>query len=198
MKYFIITVFILILSSLILQGFIAKNTEETDTIKYETIAIKDGFQIRKYPELIVASTNLSSRSYSNNSSIGFRKIESYIFGGNSTSKQIAMTSPVQMDMGPEPTMSFFMPSNMSPEDLPTPDRKDVSIHTQPSKLVAVIEFSGWASDKVLKQHFNTLKAKLKKESIEFEDSYSYLGYNPPFQLTNRKNELIIPLVNYEN
>ena len=198
MKYFIITVFILILSSLILQGFIAKNTEETDTIKYETIAIKDGFQIRKYPELIVASTNLSSRSYSNNSSIGFRKIASYIFGGNSTSKQIAMTSPVQMDMGPEPTMSFFMPSNMSPEDLPTPDRKDVSIHTQPSKLVAVIVFSGWASDKVLKQHFNTLKAKLKKESIEFEDSYSYLGYNPPFQLTNRKNELIIPLVNYEN
>ena len=35
------------------------------------------------------------------------------------------------------------------------------------------------------------------ESIEFEDTYSFLGYNPPFQLLNRKNEVIIPLTNYK-
>ena len=178
---------------------ISKSIEDkkTNTIQYEILATKEGFQIRKYPELTVASTELSSNSYSNNSSVGFRKIASYIFGGNSSNEQIAMTSPVQMNLGSSPTMSFFMPGNIDPKDLPTPNRKDVSLSIQPSKIVAVIEFSGWASDKVLKKQFSLLKEKLKKESIEFDDSYSFLGYNPPYKLINRKNEVIIPLTNYK-
>lgn len=198
MKYIFLSAFILVTFITISQILVSKRSSDTNTIKYETLATKDGFQIRKYPELTVASTDLNSSSYSKNSSSGFRKIASYIFGGNSSKQQIAMTSPVQMEMGTDPTMSFFMPGDMEPKEYPTPNRKDVTIHVQPSKIVAVIEFSGWASDKVLKQNFNTLKSKLKKDSIEFEDSFSYLGYNPPYQLINRKNELIIVLTNYEN
>ena len=108
-----------------------------------------------------------------------------------------MTSPVQMNFGSSPTMSFFMPVNIDSKDLPTPNRKDVSLSIQPSIIVAVIEFSGWASDRVLKKQFSHLKEKLKKESIEFEDSYSFLGYHPPYKLINRKNEVIIPLTNYK-
>lgn len=170
---------------------------ETNSIEYETLETISGFQIRKYPELTVATTILNSSSYSDNSGTGFRKIASYIFGGNSTNEQIAMTSPVQMNMGSEPTMSFFMPRNAAPSDLPTPNRKDVVVTVQPSKIVAVLEFSGWASDKVLITQFNLLKSKLKKESIEFDDSFSFLGYNPPYKLFNRKNEVIIPLLNYK-
>tara|TARA_B110000438_G_scaffold77851_1_gene78023 strand:- start:2815 stop:3480 length:666 start_codon:yes stop_codon:yes gene_type:complete len=178
---------------------ISKSIEDkkTNTIEYETLATKEGFQIRKYPELTVASTELSSNSYSNNSSVGFRKIASYIFGGNSSNEQIAMTSPVQMNLGSSPTMSFFMPANRDPKDLPIPNRNDVSLRIQPSQIVAVIAFSGWASDRVLKKQFSLLKEKLKKESIEFDDSYSFLGYNPPYKLINRKNEVIIPLTNYK-
>ena len=171
--------------------------KKTNTIQFEILEIKDGFQIRKYPEITVASTELGSNSYSNNSSIGFRKIASYIFGGNSSNEQIAMTSPVQMNLGSSPTMSFFMPVNIDIKDLPTPNRKDVYLSIQPSKIVAVIGFSGWASDRVLKKQFSLLKEKLKKESIEFDDSYSFLGYNPPYKLINRKNEVIIPLINYK-
>lgn len=196
MKYVVLSTFILVAIIAISQIIVSKNSSETNTIEYETLAIKDGFQIRKYPKLTVASTELKSRSYSNNSSTGFRKIASYIFGGNSSDQQIAMTSPVQMDMGKEPTMSFFMPGYMEPKDYPTPNNKEVMIHTQPSKIVAVIEFSGWASDEVLQKQFNKLKSKLRKNSIEFEDSFSYLGYNPPYQVLNRKNEVIISLINY--
>jgi hypothetical protein len=170
--------------------------EETSTIEYTTLEDKDGIQIREYSELVVASTKLNSSTYAGNSNTGFRKIASYIFGGNSENLQIAMTSPVQMDMGSEPSMSFFMPAGVTVTDLPEPNRSDIDLHVQPSKIVAVIKFSGWASDKVLEKQFNILKSKLKKASIEFEDTYSYLGYNPPYKLINRKNELIIPLVNY--
>ena len=175
----------------------AETLNDVNTISYEVLASKNGYQIRKYPELTVATTELNSRSYSNNSSTGFRKIASYIFGGNSSNQQIAMTSPVQMDMGSEPTMSFFMPGNVDPTELPTPNRKDVVVTVQPSRIVAVIRFSGWASDKVLNKQFKLLKSKLKKESIEFVDSYSFLGYNPPYKLINRKNEVIIPLTDYK-
>ncbi|MDG1428010.1 MAG: heme-binding protein [Crocinitomicaceae bacterium] len=198
MRYILLIAFILVALITISQVLVSKTSSETNSIKYETLATRDGFQIRKYPELTVASTELSSSSYSRNSSSGFRKIASYIFGGNSSEQQIAMTSPVQMEMGTDPTMSFFMPGDMDPKEYPTPNRKDVTIHVQPSKIVAVIEFSGWASDKVLKQKFKILKSKLTKDSIEFKDSYSFLGYDPPYQLINRKNELIIELTHYEN
>ena len=91
-----------------------------------------------------------------------------------------------------------MPNNMNSADLPKPNRTDVLVQVQPSKIVAVIEFSGWASDQVLQEQFNLLKTKLKKESIDFEDSYSFLGYNPPYKLFNRKNEVTITLKNYKN
>ncbi|MFT4662261.1 MAG: hypothetical protein ACI8XB_002549 [Patiriisocius sp.] len=210
MKYILFSAFILLVTVVISQRNLTTQNSETmktnksiisnkaNTIEYETLASKNGFQIRKYPELTVATTELNSNSYSNNSSTGFRKIASYLFGGNSSNQQIAMTSPVQMDMGTEPTMSFFMPGNVAPTELPTPNREDVIVTVQPSKIVAVIAFSGWASDKRLIKQFNLLKSKLKKESIEFDDSYSFLGYNPPYKLINRKNEVIIPLKHYNN
>lgn len=213
MKYLLLLAFVLIGTLVISQFFDSKSTpknarnsgvksetsksESTPTIQYETLSSKDGFEIRKYPKLTVASTVLSSNTYSSNSSSGFRKIASYIFGGNSDNTQIEMTSPVQMDMGSEPKMSFFMPDDMNIDDLPVPNREDVTIHVQNSKIVAVIQFSGWASDKVLENKFNALKTKLKADSIEFENSYSYLGYNAPFDLVNRRNEVIIPLINFE-
>ena len=206
MKYLLFSTFIFLVTIVISQSFNsneinkeqkAETLNDVNTISYEVLASKNGYQIRKYPELTVATTELNSRSYSNNSSTGFRKIASYIFGGNSSNQQIAMTSPVQMDMGSEPTMSFFMPGNVDPTELPTPNRKDVVVTVQPSRIVAVIRFSGWASDKVLNKQFKLLKSKLKKESIEFVDSYSFLGYNPPYKLINRKNEVIIPLTDYK-
>lgn len=196
-KYASFALFFFIVSFMMAQKKGSENNANTQTIEYKVLAKKEGFEIRKYPELTVASTELSSISYASNSSTGFRKVASYIFGGNSTNEQIAMTSPVQMDMGSEPSMSFFMPDDMEVKDLPIPTNKDLSIHVQPSKIVAAIQFSGWASDDVLTKHFNELKSKLKRESIEFEDSYSYLGYSPPYQMENRKNEIIIPLINYK-
>ena len=207
MKYLLFSTFIFVVTIVISQSFNsnkiskeqkAETLNDVNTISYEVLASKNGYQIRKYPELTVATTELSSRSYSNNSNAGFRKIASYIFGGNSSNQQIAMTSPVQIDMGIEPTMSFFMPGNSDPSELPSPNRKDVIVTVQPSKIVAVIEFSGWASDRKLINQFNLLKSKLGKDAIEFEDTYSFLGYNSPFELFHRKNEVIISLKNYNN
>ncbi|MEJ6583358.1 MAG: heme-binding protein [Crocinitomicaceae bacterium] len=158
MKYFLITLFVLIITLVISQVVITKNTSDTGSIPYETLEVFDEFEIRQYPQLVVASTQLDENSYDENSSIGFRRIASYIFGGNSNNSQISMTSPVQMEMGRNSKMSFFMPPNMKLEDLPQPNSTQVVLNLQPSKTYAVISFSGWASDEILKEKYEELKS----------------------------------------
>ena len=196
MKILFLAIFILASIVVVAQVVISKSTANTDTIKYETITKFDGFEIRKYPEFTIATTYLTNGSYKEKSRVGFQRIASYIFGGNSDNTQISMTSPVKMEMTASPSMSFYMPDEMSLNGLPEPNRKDVNIMIEPAKTVAVIQFSGWVSDKLLEEKFEELKTKLIKRNIEFEDSYSYLGYNPPYQLINRKNEVVINLKNY--
>ena len=194
MKFFILIALILVASVVIAQMIITKNTDDTNSIKYNTTAEYDGFEIREYPEHLVATTSLNQGTYSNQSRTGFKRIASYIFGGNSENLQISMTSPVQMDMNDtSSSMSFFMPEDMTLEQLPKPNGNKVEIKTEPAKKVAVIQFSGWASDRILEEKFQELKTLLIKENIEFEDSYLYLGYNPPYQVVNRRNEVIIKI-----
>ncbi len=187
----------MLLAILVISQIVVTNsTTKTKTVPYRVISKMDGFEIRKYPELIVAKTRLKSASYKSNSSDGFRKIASYIFGGNSSNQQISMTSPVQMEMTENFAMSFFMPLEFDLNNLPIPDRKDVIITTDPEKMVAALEFTGFATDEILNEKFEELKKMLALKNLRFENKYSYLGYNPPYQMLNRRNEIIIKLIEF--
>jgi hypothetical protein len=196
MKYFLLSIFMLLAILVISQIVVTNSTTKTKTVPYRVISKMDGFEIRKYPELIVAKTRLKSASYKSNSSDGFRKIASYIFGGNSSNQQISMTSPVQMEMTENFAMSFFMPLEFDLNNLPIPDRKDVIITTEPEKMVAALEFTGFATDEILNEKFEELKKMLALKNLRFENKYSYLGYNPPYQMLNRRNEIIIKLIEF--
>ena len=178
------------------QVVVSKNASNTKNIEYITLKKYDRFEIRKYNAKTVAITNLAKSSFKEMSRNGFRRIASYIFGGNTSNQQIAMTAPVKMDMGLSSSMSFYMPENYSISSLPEPNRKDVMLTTEPAKIVAVIQFSGWANNSILNSKFEELKSFLEDENISFNNEYSYLGYNPPYQLVNRKNEVIITLKDY--
>jgi len=41
-----------------------------------------------------------------------------------------------------------------------------------------------------------LLAELKKRGLEPEGNVQYLYYNPPFQLFNRRNEVLVQLSNF--
>ena len=198
MKYVLLTIFILIITLVLSQVYVVKSTTDTESTNYNTLKTFEGFEIREYPELTVATTTVNRGNYNKNSRQGFGRIASYIFGGNSDNTQIAMTSPVQMDMDNDTTMSFFMPSNIKFDELPIPNNNSVRIQQMPPKIVAVVSFGGWASDEILDQKFTQLKILLSNEGIDFEDNYSYLGYNPPYQLINRKNEVLINLKNFKS
>ncbi|MBT3647505.1 MAG: heme-binding protein [Flavobacteriales bacterium] len=195
MNQLLIVFFILVTTGVIAQLRVIKSTSETNTITYEILSKMDKYEIRSYPDLTVATTELERSSYSEMARTGFSRIASYIFGKNSSGKKISMTSPVKMDMSDSSSMSFYLPPEYLISELPVPDRSDVRIQVEPAKKVAVIQFSGWASKKVLESKFEELKTLLEEEQLKYEDSYSYLGYNPPYQLINRRNEVIVKLIN---
>jgi hypothetical protein len=116
----------------------------------------------------------------------------YIFGGNDAKKQIAMTSPVHMDINDSiSSMSFVMPAAYNADNLPKPNDATVSINKTADEYVAAIKFSGFASDEDIKNQTERLKNALKAASITYYGNFRYLGYNPPYQLVGRRNEVII-------
>lgn len=194
MKTLIVLVAIGISIMVLFQSFTIMSTNKTEEQKY-TVVLKDkDFEIRFYPSAIVATINSSAKTYKELSGPGFRKLAGYIFGGNETSTSIAMTSPVHMNINDSvSSMSFVMPSAYTQENLPKPNDPNVLIQKTPDEYVAVIQFGGFASDKDLIFYSGKLYKILEEKGIIINGNARYLGYNPPFQLVNRRNEIIVPV-----
>jgi hypothetical protein len=103
-----------------------------------------------------------------------------------------MTSPVQMDINDSvSSMSFVMPSSYSKDNLPKPNDPNVHIENTKEEYLAVIRFSGFASDKDLKNYSEKLQNLLTENKISSHGNYRFLGYNPPFQFIGRRNEIVV-------
>lgn len=165
---------------------------KSETQPYQVVRSDKNFEIRNYPAATIATISSKASSYKELGSSGFKKLAGYIFGGNSSEKQIAMTSPVHMNINDSmSTMSFVMPSNYNESNLPRPKNSEVVISTTANEYVAAITFGGYASDTDIKENSKKLEEALKKASITYYGNFRFLGYNAPFQFFNRKNEVII-------
>ena len=179
---------ILLLTLVILSGNTMANTVEEPT--WELIEQIDAVELRRYGATIEARTPLNS---SRESSGGFRRLAGYIFGGNDSGKEIAMTAPVGETLVPEnPVMSFTMPSEYSMNDLPAPQDGSVSLHTVPERTIAAISFSGWATAGKVRRNKEALLATLEAEGIEVIGAPTLNQYNPPWTPPFlRRNEVVV-------
>ena len=167
-------------------------TKKSETQLYKVIRKEKEFEIRFYPSATMAMITSSAKTYKELGSSGFTKLAGYIFGGNKDKKQIAMTSPVHMDIGDTiSSMSFVMPSNYNKDNLPLPDNSNIAIKTTPDEYVAAITFDGFASQEAIKRHTDILESALKEKHLSYFGHFRYLGYNPPYQLFGRRNEIIV-------
>jgi len=192
MKTFIVLTAIVIVTIVLFQSFTLMSTNKTEEQKYTVILNDKDFEIRFYPSATIATINSNAKTYKELSGPGFRKLAGYIFGGNETNTSISMTSPVHMNINDSgSSMSFVMPSSYNQENLPKPNDPNVIIQKTPEEYVAVIQFGGYASDKDLVFYSEKLQGILKEKGITSYGHARYLGYNPPFQVVNRRNEIIV-------
>lgn len=190
---------ITIVLSVILIGFIfySFRLRDIEMPKYRVIKKLGEVEIREYPSLILAQTSLKKSDYDEEGSNGFRTVAGYIFGGNQSQQKIAMTAPVIMTMGDSSSMSFVMPSEYKMQDLPTPSNNQVKLIQENAKILAVIRFGGYSSSEKIQKYADQLYLELKNNKLETRGKLLYMGYNAPWDVTNRRNEVAIELVKAE-
>lgn len=178
----------------VLQLILMNTQKNIETYPYEVIKTYDDFEIRNYEASLFTSVKLETNNYEKGSSQGFSVLAKYIFGGNETNEKIAMTSPVAMSLEDSMTVMFMVPKKFNKETLPTPNNKNqIEFREEPAKKVAAISFGGWANDDKIKDYRKKLTDALDANNIKYTNRFYFLGYNAPFEMINRKNEVIVEL-----
>lgn len=173
-------------------GFFSSRVENT---QYSVIESKKDYEIRLYPEHIVAQTTVKG-SQQESLSQGFSIVAGYIFGGNTknesiamtvpvveknaTSESIAMTAPVTASIeGESRTIAFGMPRSYTLDTLPKPTDSRVQIVSIPEKQMVAIRFSWFHTDARVQSKKQELLDALKKDNITVIGEPQYAGYNAP-------------------
>jgi len=166
---------------------------QTEKQKYSVLHRAGDFEIRLYKPAIMASVEMPG-SYSSMSSTGFRELAGYIFRGNDERMKISMTAPVHVSTTDSTsTMSFVMPSQYTMEELPDPESERIRLHKTGTSIAASLRFGGYASDKVIQEKIEELRNILRSRGIKSMNDYRFLGYNPPYRMINRRNEIVVTL-----
>lgn len=196
MKAFFTAFLILLGIFILVQSFAIRSVSSVEKHKYNILKKYDDFEIRQYESALFSSVILPASTYEETSNRGFRVLAGYIFGGNETGQKIAMTSPVSMEIGDSTKMSFMVPSDYSETDLPKPNNGKIFFEKKEGSTMAAIRFGGWADDKTIEEFKLKLANLLMKEGLEHNGKFIYLGYNPPYVVIGRRNEIVVEVLNF--
>ncbi|MEM8775790.1 MAG: heme-binding protein [Pseudomonadota bacterium] len=161
--------------------------------KYKVEAADGDFEVRQYPELVVAqverggSRQLAARN-------AFSPLASYIFAKNRSGEKIAMTAPVTQEPSDDGwTVSFIMPAGRTLDDLPVP-AQDVRLAEVEPRLVAAVRFSGrWTDERFAKQA-SRLKEWVEARGLTPVGDVEFAYYNDPFTPAFlRRNEVMVEI-----
>jgi hypothetical protein len=193
MKSMFIVLGVILFVVIAIQLYAMAEQKKTETYPYRVLKKYPDFEIRSYEARLFSAVKLSSGSYKAASNRGFSILAGYIFGGNEQKEKIAMTTPVAMSLEDSMTMMFMVPKKYTQETLPQPDRSEIKFREEPAKTVAAIRFGGWASDERIAEYKGKLTAALAAAGIDHTSKFIFLGYNAPFEMINRRNEVIVEL-----
>ncbi len=194
MKILSIILIIVLILFVISQIWAQRQVSGIETYPYRVDKTYDGFEVRTYERANFIYVTMDARSYAESSSKGFSMLAGYIFGGNDRQQKIAMTSPVVMEMDSDVTMKFLVPAQYTMDELPKPKNAEVRFATEQERTVAAITFGGFANDEKILAQKDELFKLLAAAGIQHTGQWSFLGYDPPFKLIGRKNEVVVEVL----
>lgn len=187
-----------IVVAVLLSGFIYLGWKFTARSAYESaeysVLDSDGaFEIREYPDLMLATTDMGSQSLNGDGSFG--RLFQYISGRNEEKQKVAMTTPVFMGMDSDQSsgeMGFVIPKAIAASTIPTPASEKVRLTKRPGGKFAVIRFAGRVNLTVQKQQLSQLEDWIEKEGLEATGEPEVASYDPPWTPGPlRRNEILI-------
>ena len=160
---------------------------------YKVVHKGENFEIRYYEERIVIQTRYDSGNS------GFRKLFNYISGQNQGENKIEMTTPVtEVQDDNQMVMQFYLPARFNAASAPLPADNSLEIATIDAGYIAVIQYSGFASNKNLYKHAQLLKSSLDRDNIEISSQPISAIYDGPFTLPLLRRNEAMYLVLWDN
>jgi hypothetical protein len=173
-----------------LYYFREKSTGEPD---YRALESDGDYQIRDYPPLTVAETVIEGPRRDALDK-GYRILADYLAARSRDGDKLEFSVPVMQDGG-DPMASdpplfdddlegaawrtrFVMPTGRDAGDLPNPP-EGVELVELPPRKVAVVSFSGRATDRSLAEQEDSLRGWLAKRGVKSSAEPEYAFYNSP-------------------
>jgi hypothetical protein len=186
----------------------------TEEPEYEVERSLNGLEIRHYGPRVIAETLVENQpDWDVARSEGFRRLASYIFGGNQREQGIAMTGPVSVGTGAKKSeriaitapvgtrraaagyvVSFTMPKQYELESLPAPSDERVLLRQVPGERVAVLRFSGRYRSELIHDKQAELVRRARAAGLETVGEPLFAGYDAPSTLPFlRRVEVWVPI-----
>lgn len=184
----------------------------TEQQPYEVVRAEDGWELRRYPQHVVAETTVGNASFEDAGNRAFRSLVGYINGENTRRQSIAMTAPVVQSSGKAASsekiamtapvvqtggtdgyvVAFVLPATMTEADAPVPARPEVRLRTVPEQLVAAARFSGRWTHESWERHRDELLARLTAAGVTAVGEPRFARFDPPFTpWFLRRNEVLV-------
>lgn len=190
MNYLIAVAIIAILGFL---GWKMTSRTNYESAAYDVLDTDGAFELREYPDLMLATTDMGSSPQGRDGSFG--RLFRYISGGNRNDQKVAMTTPVFMERdrsSDRGQMGFVIPSKFAPDSIPSPTNDDVAIQRRDGGRFAVLRFSG----RLDAANQTAMEARLRdwiaSRELTGGPQVEFAGYDPPWTPGPfRRNEVLI-------
>ncbi|MGV8895441.1 MAG: SOUL family heme-binding protein [Rhodoglobus sp.] len=166
----------------------------TENQPYVVESAHDEFEVRRYPEHILAEVDVDGEFFEARNR-GFRPLISYISGNNAGRSKVAMTAPViQAPAGKQYTVSFVLPEGMDAASVPVPTDAGVRTRVVPAGRVAARRFSGGADEARYAANAAQLVAAVTQAGLAVAGTPYFARYDPPWKPGFlRRNEALVRL-----
>jgi hypothetical protein len=184
---------------------------------YEILRSYDDFEVRRYPEHVLAETTVQS-SFEDAGNRAFRTLFGYISGKNQADQKVAMTAPVLQDSTSESIamtapvlqegadassdgtgggrfrVSFVLPEGFTLENAPRPTDSSVRLRLVPPAVAAATRFRGRWSEANYRKHLERLRTALRSEELSPVGPPRFARFDPPYKpWFLRRNEIVLSL-----
>lgn len=162
----------------------------TEQQVYRLLEQREGYELREYAPVAIASVSVSS-DVESAASQGFNRLFRYI-----STHKIAMTAPVvQRESSPDTwSVEFVMPAGSDAHSLPPGTDIGVTITQQAAEKCAVAVMRGGISDRKVLAKAEELRAAIARDGLHIDGPLQVCRFNSPFvPPLLRYNELRYPI-----
>jgi hypothetical protein len=170
----------------------------SEKVRYQIESIDGDFEVRHYAPRVHAETVLNAAPWKQSLNEGFGRLASYISGGNSRHRKIAMTAPVMVTVGAMDratrTVAFKIPDSEPFETLPAPNDRQITLRRIPARRVATLSYSGRYGVEIPAKKRQELLTYVRAAGLLPIGDVTFAGYDAPWTLPwLRRNEVQVEL-----